>query len=63
MAKQGDFNLYAGGVFFELTHNAKYVFATHSRFNLDYETKGADEVGKIVAANREASRTPWLINE
>jgi hypothetical protein len=63
VARHGEYDLYAGGMFFELTHNDKYVFATHSRFNTDDETKGADEVGKIVAANRVASRTHPLFDQ
>ena len=51
---RGEFDLYAGGVEDEIAHNSKYVFGIHSRFNFDEDTRGADEVGKIVGRNIDA---------
>jgi hypothetical protein len=45
----------AGGVDFEIAHNAKYVFAIHSRFNWDESVKGREEAGTIVERNQTAN--------
>jgi hypothetical protein len=48
----------AGGVDYEIAHNAKYVFAIHSRFNWDESVKGREEAGAIVERNQTAHGPP-----
>lgn len=42
----------AGGVDLEVGHNAKFVFAVHSRFNADDSINGWKEATEIVERNR-----------
>lgn len=48
----------AGGVDLEIGHNAKYVFAVHSRFNADDSINGWKEATEIVERNRIANLPP-----
>lgn len=59
--KQGKFFYGAGGIETEVAHNAKHVFAVHSRFNWG-ELKGWEEAGKIVERNGAANE-PHLYPE
>jgi hypothetical protein len=56
---EGQFSIYAGGVEYEISHNAKYVVAIWSRFNGDESIKGFREAEGIVSRN-EAAHAPHL---
>jgi hypothetical protein len=47
--------IFAGGVEYEISHNARYVFAIHSRFNWDDSVTGWQDAGEIVGRNESAS--------
>jgi len=49
--------IYAGGVEYEMEHNANYVFAIYSRFNLA-EVDGWKEAQDIVERNQAANEPP-----
>jgi hypothetical protein len=57
-AGQGPPGIDAGGIEFEIAHNAQYVFAIHSRFNWDESVKGREEAGAIVERNLTAHGPP-----
>jgi hypothetical protein len=46
--------IYAGGVTYEISHNGRFVFGIHSRFNWDESVKGTEEAGEIVDRNEAA---------
>ena len=52
---EGPPSIDAGGVEFEIAHNAKYVFAINSRFDWDESFKGREEAGTIVYRNQVAN--------
>ena len=45
----------AGGVNYEIAHNAKFVFAIWSRFNWEESFQGWEEAGAIVQRNQTAN--------
>jgi hypothetical protein len=47
--------IFAGGVMEEISHNARFVFGIHSRFNWDESVKGREEAQEIVDRNEAAS--------
>lgn len=53
---QGRFIVGAGGVWEEIGHNSKYVFAISSRFNADDSVKGWKEATEIVGRNQAANQ-------
>ena len=57
-ALEPDFFIYAGGLEYEIAHNPKYVFAIHSRFNVDDSLEGAEEAEDIVQYNQMAAQSP-----
>jgi hypothetical protein len=46
-----DEGIYAGGVIYEIAHNARYVFARYSRFSADDSVPGAGEAERILDEN------------
>jgi hypothetical protein len=58
-AHRGDLGIGAGGVEYEIGHNAKYVFGIHSRFNWG-ELKGWEEADAMIKRNQAVNEPPWF---